>query len=98
MMQAQQEVDLCKVAQQLSSANILWALGGSMLLCKNGIVDHSDDIDLILAPEDAPRADAILSSLGKKFPRIKSANKARQLFWKSGLCLLTALLETAIFI
>ncbi|NCB28661.1 MAG: hypothetical protein EOM63_02715 [Clostridia bacterium] len=80
MMQAQQEVVLCKVAEQLSAANILWALGGSMLLCKNGIVDHSDDIDLILAPEDAPRADAILSSLGKKYPRVPTPSYATQFF------------------
>ena len=82
MMQPEQERVLCDVAARLSEAGVIWALGSSMLLCKNGIIPESSDIDLILVPKDAPKADAILSSMGQKHPRVPTPNYVTQFFHK----------------
>ncbi|MBU1141214.1 MAG: hypothetical protein KKG64_01700 [Firmicutes bacterium] len=54
------------IAQQLNKEKIIWALGGSNVLKKYGIIDQVNDIDILVMQNDIEKADQILSSLGNK--------------------------------
>lgn len=52
---------LLLINQHFTAAKINWAIGGSLLLKAYGLVEISNDIDLIVAVEDIEKADSILS-------------------------------------
>ena len=57
------------IAQQFNKEKITWALGGSLVLKKYGIVDEVNDIDILVMEKDIQKAEQILSSLGEKIER-----------------------------
>lgn len=71
---------LANIARLFSEEKVLWALGGSTLLYMHKIVEHTDRIKLIITPEGAAAADAILSRIGEKHPRVPSRHYATQFF------------------
>lgn len=80
MMQLQQENVLCRIAASFDEQSIIWALGGPMLLCNEGILEECDIIDILLMPQDIKKADALLSSLGEKHPRVPAPAYVSQFF------------------
>jgi hypothetical protein len=63
---------LCRVAEKLNTARVCWGVGGSFMLKQHGLVEKPNDLDLMLAVEDAEQADQLLCALGKK---LESARK-----------------------
>lgn len=59
---------LSKLAQALNRENVLWALGGSMLLYCSGISTEVHDLDILIAERDVPAAERALLCLGTKKP------------------------------
>lgn len=59
---------LSKLARALNRENVLWALGGSMLLYCSGIPTEVHDLDLFIAERDVPAAERALLRLGVKKP------------------------------
>jgi DNA-3-methyladenine glycosylase I len=57
---------LSHVGKALKKAGILFGVGGSAMLYRNGLVEDFNDIDLIVALEDAIKADEVLLSLGTR--------------------------------
>jgi DNA-3-methyladenine glycosylase I len=55
---------LARIGRALEAAGILWAVGGSAMLYRHGIVDDFHDLDLVVGAQDAQKADAVLSALG----------------------------------
>jgi DNA-3-methyladenine glycosylase I len=56
---------LSRVGKALKAQNILFGVGGSAMLYRNELAEDFNDIDLIVALEDADKADGVLLSLGK---------------------------------
>lgn len=79
-MHNQKENVLAKVAALLSEQQIIWALGGSMLLHCNGVTDNVESIELVVVPEDFEKLDQVLSPLGEKRPRVPSPFYATRFF------------------
>lgn len=59
---------LSKLARALNRENVLWALGGSMLLYCSGIPTEVHDLDIFIAERDVPAAERAMLRLGKKKP------------------------------
>ena len=57
---------LSLIGEKLNQANILWAVGGSLMLSQYGLEPNPGDIDILVAIQDAEKADIILEALGKK--------------------------------
>lgn len=57
---------LFQIADLLNAEGILWAVGGSWVLNHYGLGNPPRDIDLLVAVEDAQRADRLLAALGEK--------------------------------
>ena len=57
---------LSRVGKALKAADILFGVGGSAMLYRNGLSGDFNDIDLVVALEDAQRADDVLSRLGAR--------------------------------
>jgi len=73
---------LSKIAKKLNSKDATWAVGASMLLYFKGIVSEFNDIDIMVAEEDAEVLKDILLSLGNmqtSSPNFKCRSKC---FWK----------------
>ena len=56
------------IAQQFNKEKITWALGGSNVLKKYGMVNEVNDIDIFVTEKDVQKAEQILSNLGTKLP------------------------------
>ena len=56
---------LVKIARLFKEQDITWAVGASLLLYFNGVVDDFHDLDLLIHMKDAFKAKEILSSLGE---------------------------------
>ncbi len=54
------------IAEQFNLAEITWAIGGSNVLKRFDLVDHVNDIDLLVMEKDIQKAAKILSELGTK--------------------------------
>lgn len=63
---AVKEKALRRLADKLNAAGIPWGIGASWLLCQKGILDVYHDFDIFVAPEDAARADKVLSKMGMR--------------------------------
>lgn len=63
---------LAKIARQLNDANIVWALGASMMLYLRGIVEEAHDIDIMVAESDAEAARREMDGLGQLQPKTAS--------------------------
>ncbi len=56
---------LAKVGRILNAHEIRWAVGASMLLYFKGMVEECDDIDVMIAEEDAERVRQLLCAIGE---------------------------------
>jgi DNA-3-methyladenine glycosylase I len=56
---------LARVGKALKADNIRFGSGGSAMLYRNGLAADFNDIDLVVALEDAGKADEVLLSLGE---------------------------------
>lgn len=54
------------IAEQFNLAEITWAIGGSNVLKKHDLIDHANDIDILVMEKDVVKAAEILSNLGTK--------------------------------
>lgn len=59
---------LAKIAQRLNALGITWAVGASLMLYLKGIAPSFNDIDLMVAEQDAKKARAALLALGQMLP------------------------------
>lgn len=59
---------LSRIAAKLNAAKLTWAVGASLLLYFKGIADNFNDIDLMLAAEDAETAKNLLLGMGMLLP------------------------------
>lgn len=57
---------IVKVARTLNDNNILWGIGGSLLLKSYGLLDAVNDVDIIVAEKDIERALVALDSIGNR--------------------------------
>lgn len=57
---------LSHIGNELNKANILWAVGASILLMQYKLVNNPNDIDLLIHINDIEKADKILKSMGEK--------------------------------
>lgn len=63
---------LCQIARSLNENYILWAVGGSMLLNRHGLIEQPGDIDLLISLDDVAEADALMNRLGPRKLQEKS--------------------------
>lgn len=60
------------IAKELNEEKVLWAVGASVVLNHYGLVDKSNDIDILVDIKDINKVDAILKNLGER--KIKEEN------------------------
>ncbi|MDD3573142.1 MAG: hypothetical protein PHP07_09390 [Eubacteriales bacterium] len=73
---------LSHIAGALNRQNIVWAVGGSLLLYLKGIAADFADIDVMVAEADAQTAKGILMSLGDIRPAHENAKYKTRCFWQ----------------
>ena len=56
------------IAQKFNQEKITWALGGSNVLKKYGMVETVNDIDILVMEKDIHKARLILLTLGEEIP------------------------------
>lgn len=57
---------LSSIAEKFNESEIIWAVGGSLLLNYYGLVNDPKNIDILVDIKDVKIADSILKSIGKK--------------------------------
>lgn len=57
---------LSYIAEKFNESEIIWAVGGSLLLNYYGLVNDPKNIDILVDIKDVKIADSILKSIGKK--------------------------------
>ena len=60
---------LADIARELNKEKITWAIGASLMLYLRGIVTEFHDIDIMVAEEDAERAEQTICRIGEELPR-----------------------------
>lgn len=73
---------LSHIAGELNRQNIVWAVGGSLLLYLKGIAADFADIDVMVAEADAQTAKGILMSLGDIRPAHENTLYKTKYFWQ----------------
>lgn len=71
---------LYKITKLLSENEVLWAIGGSILLRLSQVTQEADRIDVIISPEEIAKVDALLTPLGEKHTRVPSPHYATRFF------------------
>ena len=72
---------LAAIGRALDTAEVLWAVGGSAMLYRHGIVDDFNDFDLVVGTQDVIKADAALSALGTGRVKANSGMFASESFY-----------------
>ncbi|MEG0308531.1 MAG: hypothetical protein RR636_11340 [Clostridium sp.] len=57
---------LSHMGSKLNEANVLWAVGGSILLNNFGLIDKPNDIDILVGIDDIKQVEEILDNMGQK--------------------------------
>ena len=60
---------LADIARELNKEKITWAIGASLMLYLRGIVTEFHDLDIMVAEEDAERAEQTICRIGEELPR-----------------------------
>ena len=60
---------MADIARELNKEKITWAIGASLMLYLRGIVTEFHDIDIMVAEEDAERAEQTICRIGEELPR-----------------------------
>lgn len=64
-MEKEQKLEvLVKIASTLNDNKITWAIGGSLMLYFKGIIDHFQDIDIMVIEEDVHKLKELLLKIG----------------------------------
>lgn len=69
-----------RIAGLLQGKDIVWALGASMMLYFHGLVAEPNDVDILVAPENADAMDALLRENGEKLPSPPNAGYGTKVF------------------
>lgn len=56
---------LSYIAEELNKSEALWAVGASVMLYFNGLVEKPNDIDILATEKDIEKVKAVLDSLGE---------------------------------
>ncbi len=70
------------IGEKLSNKEILWAVGGSVMLQYYGLIDDPKDIDILVHEYDIEALDQILKGLGEKKIREKSDIYSTKYFYE----------------
>jgi hypothetical protein len=73
---------LRQIAEQLNSQQLVWAVGGSIMLSHYGLAQEPNDIDLLVDLKDIAKADEILSSVGEKKNRVTVGQYSTKYFYE----------------
>lgn len=73
---------LAKIGEKLNSENIIWGVGGSMLLSFYGLIKNPNDIDIVVSLDDITVAEKVLDSIGSKTIIPESSNYSTEYFYK----------------
>ncbi|MEG1254728.1 alpha/beta hydrolase-fold protein [Clostridium sp.] len=57
---------LSHIGSKLNEANVLWSVGGSILLNHFGLLDKPNDIDILVGIDDIKKVEEILDNMGQK--------------------------------
>lgn len=71
---------LRKVAEAFNAHGITWAVGASLLLYFEGIVDDFHDLDLLIGENDVPSVESLLAPLGTMTRREPNAQYRTKAF------------------
>ncbi|MBU5593237.1 RepB family plasmid replication initiator protein [Clostridium sp. MSJ-4] len=70
------------IGEKINKENILWAVGGSIVLNHYGLIQCPNDIDIIVHNKDIDLLDSILKSLGDKKPIESSGTYSTKYFYE----------------
>lgn len=70
------------IAGNLNATNLVWAVGGSILLEHYGLVRKPNDIDILTDPNSFAQAAAILNGMGKEMPPTETRTFATRRYHK----------------
>lgn len=73
---------VCRVAEKLNAARVCWGVGGSFMLKQHGLVEHPNDLDLMLSVEDTEQADRVLCTMGKKLESVRKPCYSTRFFYE----------------
>lgn len=71
---------LSRIGYALNELNVVWAVGGSLMLHQHGLAGNPRDIDILVALEDAEKAENALGALGETVVTPQSAAFATKRF------------------
>ncbi len=57
---------LSDIGEEFNSSDVLWGVGGSILLNQFGLIDKTNDIDIFVDIRDVETVDEILKGIGKE--------------------------------
>jgi hypothetical protein len=73
---------LSRIGKILNDGGVLWAVGASVLLNRYGLADNPNDIDIVVDFNDIALADALLTNMGVKKQRVKTAAYSTRFFYE----------------
>lgn len=73
---------LSQIAEKLNKEGIVWGVGASLLLNHYGLIDHPNDIDILVSVADIQKADKVLSIMGEKKIRDKVDTYSTRYFYE----------------
>lgn len=73
---------LRQIADQLNSQQLMWAVGGSLMLNHYGLAEKPNDIDLLVDLNDIVKVDEILCSMGEKKTRVEVGQYSTKYFYE----------------
>lgn len=73
---------LCYIGEKLNNSDILWGVGGSILLNQFGLIEKPNDIDIFVDIKDIEKSDVILKSIGEKKKQEKDNTYSTKYFYE----------------
>ena len=73
---------LSYIGKNLNDANVVWGIGGSLLLNKFALIDKPNDIDIFISTDDIEKADEILRTIGEKKKWEKTSTYSTKYFYE----------------
>ena len=73
---------LSYIGEKFNEANVLWAVGASIMLSQHNIIQKPNDIDILVDTKDIHKVDEILKTIGEKKVRDKVATYSTEYFYE----------------
>lgn len=73
---------LSYIGKNLNDANVVWGVGGSLLLNKFELIDKPNDIDIFISIDEIEKADEILRTIGEKKKWEKTSTYSTKYFYE----------------